>query len=62
MADRGSPQALIRHAAESGDWRLVELAVRTLEGRRAASPARRAFDALALTLRLAPGSTDTRRG
>jgi hypothetical protein len=45
MVDRHDPDALIRHAASHGDWRLVELVARVLSGRaRVGRPgARRAY-------------------
>jgi hypothetical protein len=55
MSDAHDPAALVRHAAQSGDWRLVYLITRVLSGRSAAppTPARRAYTALVLKLGLA---------
>ncbi len=33
MLDQHDPHALIRHAADAGDWRLVELLARVLTDR-----------------------------
>ncbi len=55
MPDAHDPAALVRHAAQAGDWRLVELIARLLSGD--PSPrsigARRAYRALVLKLGLA---------
>jgi hypothetical protein len=55
MPDAYDPTALVRHAAQAGDWRIVELIARLLSGD--PSPrsiaARRAYWALVLKLRLA---------
>jgi hypothetical protein len=55
MPDVHDPAALVRHAAEAGDWRLVYLIARVLSGHspRYASAARRAHDTLVLKLGLA---------
>ena len=64
MADAHDPAALVRHAAQAGDWRLVYLITRTLSGRSIASPttARRAYATLVLKLGLAGDLCDYHRG
>jgi len=54
MTDARDPRALVRHAAEAGDWRLVELVARVLAGRSVGSlgAARRAYRTLAVRLGL----------
>jgi hypothetical protein len=49
------PAALVRHAAQAGDWRLVYLITRILSGRSTSPPttARRAYTSLVLKLGLA---------
>jgi hypothetical protein len=54
MPDSNDAAALVRHAAQAGDWRLVYLITRLLNGRAPAhSPARRAYATLVLKLHLA---------
>jgi hypothetical protein len=55
MPDAHDPTALLRHAAQAGDWRLVYLMTRVLSGRSAtrATTARRACATLVLKLGLA---------
>jgi hypothetical protein len=55
MRDALDPAALVRHAAQAGDWRLVELIARLLNGDPSPrSPgARRAYHSLVLKLGLA---------
>jgi hypothetical protein len=55
MPDAHDPAALVRHAAQAGDWRLVFLITRLLSGDPAAPPtaARRAYATLVLKLGLA---------
>jgi hypothetical protein len=55
MEDAHDPAALVRHAAQAGDWRLVYLVTRLLSGHSPAhSPvARRAHATLVLKLGLA---------
>jgi hypothetical protein len=55
MPDLHDPAALVRHAAQAGDWRLVFLITRLLSGHSAAPPtaARRAYATLVLKLGLA---------
>ena len=36
MSDAHDPAALVRHAVQTGDWRLVELIARMLAGRSSA--------------------------
>jgi hypothetical protein len=53
MAQAHDPAALVRHAAQTGDWRLVYLITRLLSGRAPAhSAARRAYATLLLKLGL----------
>jgi hypothetical protein len=54
----------MRHAAQAGDWRLVDLIMNLLSGRRAAPPtaARRAYTTLALKLGLAGDVCNYHRG
>jgi hypothetical protein len=57
MPDAHDPAALVRHAAQAGDWRLVYLITRMLSGRSTPPPpptaARRAYTTLVLKFRLA---------
>lgn len=55
MRDAHDPAALVRHAAEAGDWRLVELVARVLGGDAGAArtTAQRAYGTLVLKLGLA---------
>ena len=55
MPDAYDTSALVRHAAQAGDWRLVYLITRTLSGHSAAhsTAARRAYATLVLKLGLA---------
>jgi hypothetical protein len=55
MPDAYDPTALVRHAAQAGDWRLVELIARLLSGDPGSQSigARRAYRALVLQLGLA---------
>jgi hypothetical protein len=55
MPEAHNPAALLRHAAQAGDWRLVYLITRILSGRATAPPttARRAYASLVLKLGLA---------
>jgi hypothetical protein len=55
MPDAHDPAALVRHAAQAGDWRLVYLITRVLSGRPAAHSmaARRAYASLVRKLGLA---------
>jgi hypothetical protein len=55
MPSAHDPAALARHAAEAGDWQLVELIARMLAGRppEPSTGARRAYTALVLRLGLA---------
>ena len=52
MADPHDPAALVRHAVQAGDWRLVHLIAQLLDGRTDASPAtaRRAYASLVVKL------------
>jgi hypothetical protein len=63
MSDVRDPAALVRHAAEVGDWRLVELLAHVLGGGsdRPLLGARRAYCKLVLLLGLSePGGYDRR--
>jgi hypothetical protein len=63
MADAHDPAALVRHAAQTGDWRLVYLITRILSGHAAHSPvARRAHATLILKLGLAGDACNYHRG
>jgi hypothetical protein len=55
MSDAHDPAALVRHAAQAGDWRLVCLIAHRLSGRSTVAPttARRAYATLVLKLGLA---------
>jgi hypothetical protein len=55
MRDVHDPMALVRHAVQAGDWKLVEVIARILGGRSAVppSPGQRAYATLARTLGLA---------
>ena len=55
MSDAHDPAALMRHAIQAGDWRLVELIARMLSGQpRGLTPgARRAYCTLVAMLGLA---------
>jgi hypothetical protein len=55
MADAHDPAAIVRHAAQAGDWRLVYLITRILSGASTAPPTtgRRAYATLVLKLGLA---------
>ena len=57
MSDAHDPAALVRHAVQAGDWRLVELVARLLGGASTGShgSARRAYETLAVKLGLASG-------
>jgi hypothetical protein len=54
MADAHDPAALVRHAVQAGDWRLVELIARMLSGQPSAPSlnARRAYGTLVVKLGL----------
>jgi hypothetical protein len=60
MPNAHDPAALLRHAVQAGDWRLVELIARILAGATTArhGSARRAYETLAVKLGLAPDSGD----
>jgi len=60
MSDAHDPAALVRHAVQAGDWRLVELIARMLGGASTGMPgsARRAYEALVVKLGLASDSGD----
>ena len=55
MPDAHDPAALVRHAAQAGDWRLVELIARLLSGHSsvASATAHRAYLTLVMKLGLA---------
>jgi len=63
MSDGHDPAALVRHAAQAGDWRLVALVARTLSGQSAVSmtAAGRAYAALVVKLGLAGDAADYHR-
>lgn len=63
MSDAHDPAALVRHAAQAGDWRLVELVARMLTGHAAVSitAAGRAYAALVVKLGLAGDAADYHR-
>ncbi len=63
MPDAHDPAALVRHAAQAGDWRLVELIARRLSGRSAVSAtvAHRAYTALVAKLGLSGDAADYHR-
>ena len=54
MSDAHDPGALVRHAVQAGDWRLVELIARILAGQSTAQSvgARRAYGTLVAKLGL----------
>lgn len=55
MRDVHDPMALVRHAVQAGDWRLVELIARVLGGRSVvpSTAGHRAYASLVRTLGLA---------
>jgi len=57
MSDAHDPAALVRHAVQAGDWRLVELIARLLAGHSStgSSGARRAYGTLVVKLGLSGG-------
>lgn len=57
MSDAHDPAALVRHAVQAGDWRLVELIARILSGQPSTSSrgARRAYGTLLVKLGLSGG-------
>jgi hypothetical protein len=58
MPDAHDPAALVHHAVQAGDWRLVELIGRMLGGQPIAPSlgARRAYDTLVVKLGLSSSS------
>jgi hypothetical protein len=54
VPDARDPTALVRHAAQAGDWRLVELLARVIAGGmfQPSSTARRAYGTLVMKLGL----------
>ena len=64
MSDAHDPAALVRHAVQAGDWRLVELIARMLGGQ--PSPpslgARRAYGTLVVKLGLSGSPANYDRG
>ncbi len=59
MTNARDPMALLRHAVQADDWRLVEAVARLLTGRPAyVTVAGRAYSSLVLLLGLVPGSYD----
>jgi hypothetical protein len=63
MPDPHDPAALVRHAAQAGDWRLVHLIMRVLRGHSGAhsTAADRAYATLVLRLDLAGDRCDYHR-
>ena len=57
MSDAHDPTALVRHAVQAGDWRLVELISRMLGGQPTTPSlsARRAYGTLVVKLGLSGG-------
>ncbi len=57
MSDAHDPAALVRHAVQAGDWRLVEVIARRLGGQPSARSlaARRAYGTLVVKLGLTGG-------
>jgi len=64
MSDAHDPAALVRHAVQAGDWRLVELISRRLSDRPAppAAAAGQAYASLVVRLGLAGDAADYHRG
>jgi hypothetical protein len=64
MSDVRDPTALVHHAVLAGDWRLVELIARMLNGRPStpALGARRAYGTLVVKLGLSGSPTTYDRG
>jgi hypothetical protein len=64
MSDAHDPAALVRHAVQASDWRLVELIARMLGGQPSARSlgARRAYGMLVVKLGLAGGPAKYDRG
>jgi hypothetical protein len=64
MAHARDPAALVRDAAEAGDWRLVELIARVMSRRPlpSASWGRRVYAVLVSKLGLTTGADDYHRG
>jgi hypothetical protein len=60
MSDARDPTALVRHAIQAGDWRLVELIARMLNGQPSppSQGARRAYGTLVVKLGLAGTAGD----
>jgi hypothetical protein len=63
MADAHDPAALVRHAEQAGDWRLVDLITRMLSGQSSvpATAGRRAYAALVLKLGLSGDAAEYHR-
>jgi hypothetical protein len=64
MSDAHDPAALVHHAVQAGDWRLVELIARMLAGQSggASLGARRAYGTLVMKLGLTGGPANYDRG
>ena len=64
MSDAHDPAALVHHAIQAGDWRLVELIARMLGGQQSAPSlaARRAYGTLVVKLGLTGGPAKYDRG
>ena len=63
MQNTHDPAALVHHAAQAGDWRLVDLVTRVLIGRASvpSTVAHRAYATLVLKLGLAGDGADYHR-
>jgi hypothetical protein len=64
MSDPHDPTAILHHAAQADDWRLVELIARILSGRSTApaTTADRAYATLVVQLGLADDNCDYDQG
>jgi hypothetical protein len=64
MPDAHDPAALLRHAVQASDWRLVELIAQVLRGQQSAPSlgARRAYRTLVAQLGLSGSPTKYDRG
>ena len=64
MSDAHDPAALVRHAVQAGDWRLLELVARILSGQPSATNrgARHAYGTLVVKLGLSGSPAKYDRG